>query len=290
MAIIALFMIAKRASPSLSQIATQREKAACAERIVPSRVMRVAQSAQRLRFALGVAGALCEFQRALVLAAAGRAVALRKMQVAAQVMDARQLAVESVARGQLLRLVERRERGFHGARHPMPGGDADPCGTALRDRRPRAAARARTPEWRPSHRRCRGRVRLRARRAHGGPAPARRVLRRAATGATRNRCAARPLRPALRADTRRPPAGRRRGPGARHAAPHRAPHTSPPRAGATPAARCAAATHRRRRGSARARTSIARPRPPRAGRGRAPAASRRRSRGPATGAAAPSCS
>ena len=35
MAIIALFMIAKRSIPRSSQISTQREKAACAESILP---------------------------------------------------------------------------------------------------------------------------------------------------------------------------------------------------------------------------------------------------------------
>ena len=61
-AIMASFMIAKRAIPRSSQIATQREKALWAESILPG-VVRIAESAQRLRLALRIARALRERQR-----------------------------------------------------------------------------------------------------------------------------------------------------------------------------------------------------------------------------------
>ena len=227
----------------------------------PFGVMRIAQSAQRLHFALRVAGALGEFERPLVLRAASGSIAQREIQIAALVVDTRQLAVESVARGQFLRMVERGERRLHRARHPVPGRDADPCGAPFlvvgRERQRTLNARmapvASPVSWQslPS----------RAASASGrNPAPP--VRHHAATVALRIRCAARRLPPVPHEGTRPPRADRRRGPGARHRAPHRAPRTSRPHASATHAARCAAATHRRRRGSVRARTSSARTHPP----------------------------
>ena len=151
-------------------------------------------------------------------------VALREMQVAAQVVDARALAVEAAARGQFLRAVQRRERRLHGAGHPMRRGDADLRGAALAivagQRQARARTRRSTLGASPMSR-AELAFELRERMAHRTGRVE--FARRAAAGAARRRCAARPPRRAPPRGTPPPRADRRRDRGARHAASRRAP-------------------------------------------------------------------
>ena len=103
------FATSRRPKPCWRASATQSRNCWCAELHAPLQVEAVAEPAERRRLGLQRAGLAGTLARELVLAQAVGIAAERKQQVAAQVVQARQLELERRVGGQRLGLVERRE-------------------------------------------------------------------------------------------------------------------------------------------------------------------------------------